>query len=60
MRLSAVLVDGAWLEKVRRDGEVVRVSEGFDSLGAAKDAVERRLAEMPEIVSAAMPHQMTG
>jgi hypothetical protein len=47
----ALLVDGEWIGRVRQRGVVVWASERLDSLEAAKIAVERHLAGLPELVA---------
>ena len=47
-------VAGAWQGKVRSNGSVIWASEPHADLDAAKQSVERRLAESSEIVGAAL------
>jgi hypothetical protein len=47
----AVMIDGEWIGRVHRKGAVVWASERLGSLEAAKIAVERHLAGLPELVA---------
>jgi hypothetical protein len=49
----AILIAGEWQGKVRQAGKVVWASPRLGSLDEAKAAVERRLADLPELFSAA-------
>jgi hypothetical protein len=50
----AIHADDGWHGKVRSNGAVVWESEGFANLESAKAIVERRLAELPEVVASAV------
>jgi hypothetical protein len=50
----AIQVRERWIGKVRSNGAVIWTSEPFATLAEAKRAVERQLAQSPELVESAV------